>query len=139
MTDLRSMLKRHEGLRLKVYRCPAGFLTIGYGRNLESKGISEAEADEMLANDIGWFRDSVMHELAWTLFLDPVRFDVLVDMAFNLGVEGLAKFKKFLAALEAGDYLTASAEMLDSAWSAQVGDRARELAAMIQTGEYQEA
>ena len=51
-TDLWDMLVRHEGLRLKPYRCPAGRLTIGVGRNLEDKGISSSEAFNMLANDI---------------------------------------------------------------------------------------
>jgi len=41
-----------------------------------------------------------------------------------------------VAALERGDYARAAAEMLDSAWSAQVGDRASELADMMRTGRY---
>jgi len=41
----------HEGLRLKPYHCPAGKLTIGIGRNLEDKGITEKEALMLLENE----------------------------------------------------------------------------------------
>ena len=42
----------HEGFRNKPYRCSAGKLTIGFGRNLENKGISISEARMMLKSDI---------------------------------------------------------------------------------------
>ena len=49
---LANQLIKHEGLRLTPYRCPAGRLTIGIGRNLEDKGITEKEAVMLLKNDI---------------------------------------------------------------------------------------
>jgi len=49
---LTDQLIKHEGLRLKPYHCPAGKLTIGVGRNLEDKGITEEEAVMLLENDI---------------------------------------------------------------------------------------
>jgi lysozyme len=52
MDRIKEQLVRHEGLRLKPYRCTAGKLTIGVGRNLEDKGISQQEAYELLENDI---------------------------------------------------------------------------------------
>jgi lysozyme len=55
-------------------------------------------------------------------------------MAFNLGLGRLRKFRKCLAALEAGDYDEAAAEALNSAWAAQVGARAQRIAAMIREG-----
>jgi lysozyme len=135
-SPLREMLKRHEGLRTKVYACPAGFLTIGYGRNLEARGITREEADFLLTSDIRAFREEVRRALPWSADLDPVRRDVLVDMAFNLGVAGLLGFKQFLLALQASDYLAAAAHMLHSRWAEQVGARARELAEMIRAGRY---
>jgi len=65
-----------------------------------------------------------------------VRQAVLVDMAFNLGRAGLASFQKMRAALALGDFERAAAEMLDSLWARQVGRRARELAEMMQTGQW---
>jgi len=44
-------LREHEGLRLPPYHCPAGKLTIGIGRNLGDKGITEKEAVMLLEND----------------------------------------------------------------------------------------
>ena len=91
----------------------------------------------MLENDIN---DKVvsLRQFAWFRDLDTVRQEVMTDMAFNLGVRGVMNFKKMIAALEAKDYTQAAAEMLDSTWQQEVGDRARELAAMMIHGTYQE-
>ena len=52
MESMIGMLKRHEGLRLKPYQDTIGKLTIGYGRNLDDRGISKEEAEYLLRNDI---------------------------------------------------------------------------------------
>ena len=52
LEKLKEQLIRHEGLRLKPYRCTANKLTIGVGRNLDDVGISEDEALILLENDI---------------------------------------------------------------------------------------
>jgi hypothetical protein len=49
---LAELLSRFEGLRLKPYRDTVGKLTIGFGRNLEEKGISQLEAEFLLYQDI---------------------------------------------------------------------------------------
>lgn len=120
-----------EGLRLKPYRCPAGKLTIGVGRNLDDRGITEAEAMGLLDNDIKDFWARIITQLPWALLApEPVQ-EVLVNMAFNLGVQGLLGFKKTLAHLQAGEYELAEMEMLSSEWARQVGARANRLAAMV--------
>lgn len=134
MDSLKEQLKRHEGLRLKPYLCPAGKLTIGYGRNLDDSGISEAEAEAMLDNDITKFQRQVTEALPWTKSLDEARLGVLINMAFNLGTPGLLQFKKTLAAIEAGYYAKAAAMMLQSKWAKQVGSRAKELSEQMRTG-----
>ena len=58
-------LMRHEGFRTKPYRCSAGKLTIGYGRNLDDKGITKAEAFMMLKNDIEEAYLDLIGELPW--------------------------------------------------------------------------
>lgn len=135
--NLVEQLKRHEGLRLNPYLCTAGKTSIGYGRNLDDKGITMQEAEQMLFNDIEDITTRLSHRLPVFHKLTPTRKDALVNMAFNLGVAGLLKFKKMIAALEADDYNLAAAEMLDSQWAKQVGNRAGELARQIRTGEYQ--
>lgn len=129
--SLRDQLLLHEGIRLKPYRDTVGKLTIGVGRNLDDVGISYEEALVLLDNDILRAQSAVMHALHWAAHLDRARFEVLVNMAFNLGINGLLGFPRFLAALEAGDYPKAAREMLDSKWARQVGQRAVELATIM--------
>jgi lysozyme len=129
------MLQRHEGLRLKPYKCTAGKLSIGYGRNLDDMGISEVEAMVMLRNDI----EQCYQELemfSWFSDLDQVRQEALVDMLFNLGLPTFLEFKKTLKFVAEGKYSQAAEEMLRSKWANQVGDRAKELAYMVDTGCY---
>ena len=131
---LKAELERDEGLRLKPYQDTVGKLTIGVGRNLDDVGISKAEADFLLRADIE--RAEFDARLLVSCFeqLTDARQRVLVNMAFNLGRPRLGKFRKFLAAVAAGDWHTAAREMLDSAWAEQVGDRATRLARMMREG-----
>lgn len=139
MTDtdraaLRAQLIRHEGLRLTVYRCPAGKLTIGVGRNLEGRGITEAEALMLLDNDIDLCVRGLTSQYAWFPDLDPVRQRAMVDLAFNLGLAGLAAFKSTLAAMGRGDYDAAGDHLKRSLWYRQVQSRGPRIVAMIRTG-----
>ena len=127
-------LRLHEGERLKPYRCTAGKLTIGVGRNLEDRGITREEASYLLANDIAAEERELLRALPWVANLDEVRQRVLLDMAFNMGVVGLLAFKRTLATIQAGDYQRAAAMMLDSKWAGQVGQRAERLSRMMATG-----
>jgi lysozyme len=135
MKRLIAMLQRHEGLRLKPYLCTADKLTIGYGRNLDDMGISEDEALYLLQNDI----DACYSELNvfnWFQELDQVRQEALVDMRFNLGLPRFLSFKKMIARLIAKEYSQAAEEIINSLYARQVGNRANELAYMIERGEY---
>jgi lysozyme len=127
-------LRLHEGERLKPYRCTAGKLTIGVGRNLEDRGITADESAMLLANDIAAVEQELQRALPWVAKLDEVRQRVLLDMAFNLGIVGLLNFKRTLAAVEAGQYQQAATMMLDSRWAGQVGQRAERLSRMMATG-----
>ena len=132
MIDLTDMLIRHEGLKLKPYRCTAGKLTIGVGRNLDDMGITENEARYLLENDLGRIRLELDDALPWWRALDATRQAVLLDVAFNLGLTRLMGFKKFLHALSHGDNLTAAAELIDSEAARQCPRRYKELAALLQ-------
>lgn len=130
----RTLLIADEGLRLKPYRCPAGKLTIGVGRNLTDKGISKAEAYIMLQNDMDEVEDALDRILPWWRGLSEGRQQALLNMCFNLGINGLLGFRRMLAALQGGDYMAAADEMLASKWAAQVGDRAQRIAKMTREG-----
>lgn len=127
-------LRLHEGERLKPYRCTAGRLTIGVGRNLDDRGITADESAMLLANDITREETELLRALPWVAKLDEVRQRVLLDMAFNLGLAGLLAFKRTLATIQAGDYRQAATMMLDSRWAKQVGQRAERLSRMMATG-----
>lgn len=127
-------LLKHEGEVLLPYRCSAGYLTIGVGRNLEQRGITQKESRMLLSNDIEKVHKELAVAIPWMFSLSDDRQLVLMDMAFNLGTVGLLKFRKFLTALEEGDYETAADEMLDSKWAKQVKGRAITLAEMMRNG-----
>jgi len=138
MNNTIDLIKLHEGLKLEPYRCTAGKLTIGYGRNIEDNGITEAEAEFLLNTDIQNVRRELIDRLPWATGLDEVRWAVLVDMCFNLGWPRLSGFKKTLAYIKSGQYNDAALEMLDSKWANDVGRRALRLAEMMRTGEWPE-
>lgn len=131
---LATELERDEGLRLKPYRCTAGKTTIGIGRNLDDVGITESEALHLLLHDIS----RVLGELEsqeWYHGLTGARRRAIANMCFNLGLPGLLQFRRMIAAIEAADWEGAAAELLDSRYARQVGDRADRLARMLETGE----
>lgn len=129
-----ALLRHHEGLRLKPYLDTTGHLTIGFGRNLTDVGISLDEARMLLRADLARAEAAVIEAFPWAQHLDAVRQAVLVEMCFNLGIVELKKFHATLRALQFGQWETAAAEMLDSVWAQQVGQRAKDLSAMVRTG-----
>lgn len=140
---LLDQLKRHEGLSLEAYYCPAGRLTIGYGHNLEAwpvhglgegSRIDKARATALLIDDVVRVADELDRRIPWWRELSEERQAVLVNMGFNLGVAGLMGFSKMLASCEHGDFGRAAQEMGSSRWAKQVGNRALELMDQMWTG-----
>lgn len=138
-SGLVDMIKRHEGVRSKVYMCSGGYETIGVGRNISDSGLglSEKEIDFLLSNDLLRIREELLSEYRWFCTLDQIRQDAITDISFNLGQTVLRKFKKALKAMSDRDYEKAANEFMDSRWSQQVGNRAVEVTNMIRFGEYQ--
>ena len=135
MNRIKSQLVRHEGLRLKPYRCTADKLTIGIGRNLDDCGISQKEAYALLDNDIRNCEQQLLDEIPVIYnALDEVRQSVLLNMCFNLGLKGLLGFINTLAFIAARDWERAANGMLASKWAKQVGLRAIELSELMRKG-----
>jgi lysozyme len=138
MPDLKEMttrlLKLHEGVRLKPYTDTVGKLTIGCGRNLDDRGITLEEAEYLLSNDIGAVWLALVSRVECFSRLDTVRQAALMDLAFNVGVNGLLGFRKTLVFIAGGQYPQAATEMLDSLWARQTGGRAVRIAHMIRSG-----
>ena len=127
-------LKRDEGVELKAYQDTVGIWTIGIGRNLQDVGVSMAEAEFLLATDIDVAVSELQRTFDWFEDLSDARQRVCVNMCFNLGLTRLLGFKKFLAAMEEGDWETAGVEMLDSKWARQVGARSTRLRDLLVEG-----
>ncbi len=125
------LLKVHEGFSQYAYKCKLGVTTVGYGRNLETRGLTENEAEYLLRNDIDEADNWCSVSLPYYKTLSVARKSVLIDMYVNLGATGLLKFKRMHAALENKDYTRAAAEMLDSRWATQVGNRAIHLSKIM--------
>lgn len=151
MEEIIERLKKHEGLSLVPYKCKAGYLTIGYGRNLVSNPITEEEkkvvgdcahgitkngALFLLKNDIYRTFNACWKAFPFWKNLDDERQYALLDMAFNIGIYGLLKFKKMIAAMEIGDYQGAAKEVLHSKYALDVGKRALKIAKTIEKGKF---
>ncbi len=155
-----SQLKRHEGTKLDAdglhvaYKCSAGAWTIGYGHNLDANPVpgigigsrlNEDQALRLLETDVAICKRELDTALPWAASLAEPRYGVLLNMLFNMGLgsaasgRGLLGFKNTLEMIRKGNYAGASVGMLSSKWAGQVGNRARELAKQMQTGEWQEA
>lgn len=138
-----------EGFSSKIYKCPAGFNTIGYGRNIEHYPLSKEQRAYLDSNNneiteevaMEWLKKDLEQryylacDFAWFRELDNVaRAGAVVDLIYNLGYSGFKKFKKFIEAMQKKDYKKASAELVDSKWYNQVGNRAKEICKMIESG-----
>jgi lysozyme len=131
---LEEQLIRHEGLKLKPYRCPASKLTIGVGRNLDDVGLQIDEVKLLLRNDIAVATAVCRSSIPNFEWLSDRRRMALIDMAFNLGGSRFRGFMKMRSAVAEEDFELAAREMEQSKWAGQVGQRAVTLAAMMREG-----
>lgn len=137
MIEFRDRLKRKEGTvkrkgRHMPYVDSVGKLTIGWGRNLTDRGLSDDEAELLLENDMADALGEARTAFPWFSTLDPIRQEVVAEMVFNLGLPKLRGFRRTLTAMAEGKDVAAD-YMLDSLWARQVGKRAHELAQMWRT------
>lgn len=132
---LKNLLVQHESYRQFLYTDTTGHLSIAIGRNLSDRGISLSEALTMLDNDILYFSSKLSALISLYDELCDERKIVLVDMCFNLGVNGFLEFRKMLSAIERGDFNEASQEILNSKAAIQSPDRYQQLSHVMKTGE----
>lgn len=133
-----AQVRAHEGCVLHAYRDSRGYLTIGIGRLIDplvGGSISLDEAETLLDHDLDHAERDLAAALPWWPSLDECRQRALIELAFNLGIVGLMRFRHTLALLEGRDYEAAALALLDSKWAGQVGPRrAARIAGMIREG-----
>jgi lysozyme len=132
-------LRRDEGEVLHAYKDSLGFWTIGVGILIDERkggGITPEESAYLLSNRIDSKEKELLSKAPWMVTLDEVRFGALLNMAFQLGVDGLLGFKNSLMRIRVGDYDGAAANMLQSLWAKQTPERAIRITDQIRTGEW---
>jgi len=140
ISELTAQLNRDEGRRKCVYKDHLGYYTIGVGRLVDERkggGLRDDEMDYMLRNDINNRIDALTRALPWFQDLDDARKGALLNMAFQMGTDGLLGFKTTLGLVAVGRYAEASTQMLQSKWAAQTPERAERLAVQMRTGVWQ--
>lgn len=140
MRLLMAELRADEGFVPHAYKDSLGYLTIGIGRLIDKArggGITIEEAEFLKRNDVARVRAGLDARIPWWRRLDPVRQRALQNMAFQLGVDGLAKFTRSLALIQAGAYEEAARALRLSKWAGQTPERAARVIRMIETGRAQ--
>ena len=136
MEKLIESIKRHEGYSDVIYLDTERVMTVGWGHSLRPGGKVPLEANELFLkadiakamSDFGRIPKDLRD------MLDLERRRVIVEMIFNIGYAGTMKFNKMWAAIGAGDFGEAAAEMLSSKWAEQVKGRAVKLAYIMRHG-----
>jgi lysozyme len=133
-----NIIKKEEGFRTAPYYCSLGYPTVGYGFKIGDQHdplpkflLPKPVAEVWLSHEI---QEVEARLEPFLIGLNEVRRAVLVSMAFQMGIQGLFKFKKMWSAIANKDYDTASLEMLDSSWAKQTPERANRHADMMKHG-----
>lgn len=138
--ELIRQLRTDEGEKACAYQDHLGFWTIGVGRLVDARkpgaGLRSEEISFLLQNDIDDRIEALTRALPWFQNLDDARRGVLVNMAFQLGTEGLLKFKNTLELIRSGRYVEAADAMLQSRWAEQTPARAERLSDQMKTGKW---
>ena len=131
MDFLIEQIKKHEGFRSRVYKCSAGFDTIGYGFAIKDLVLDEDIAEQILIRKLYDLTCKIQDRFRW--FDDQPREaqDVIINMCYQLGVTGFSRFKKTIYLLEHKVYKKACYEMLESKWALQTPNRAEELSKIL--------
>lgn len=149
--DSYEQLKRDEGERLYVYddatgkpivkgSVVVGYPTVGIGILLDKDrggGLRPEESEFVFRNRLRLIDEALSNRIPWIKKLDPARRGVLLNMAFQMGIDGMLGFKKTMATVESGHYQKAAVEMLGSKWAKQTPARAHRLSQQMRTGDWQ--
>jgi lysozyme len=141
--NILDQLARDEGYRPNPYDDSRGFRTVGIGHNLDANPLpaetypmSLERAKQVCSDDVARIWGKLQADLPWVKSLPDVIAGVLTNMSFNMGAKGLEAFHHMLADIQAGNYEQAAVAGEQSAWHAEVGDRAKRLMQQLRTQEW---
>jgi lysozyme len=107
------LIKKYEGLSLRPYKCPAGFLTIGYGHVIlpheNFVEITESQAESLLLKDIAEYEEYVAKAVNSDININ--QFGALVSFSYNLGILNLLH-STLLKKVNAGEHMDVPAEFI---------------------------
>ena len=137
LNNLKEMIIKHEGHEARVYKCPNGFDTIGYGFAIKDLFMDKEIADLILDKHIRAILANIEANDDWDQwFWDKPQGvkEVLVNMIYQMGFSGVRKFKKTIKYIREDKLLLAGEEMLDSKWArSDSPNRAKELSDIIKS------
>ena len=133
LENLRKTLIADEGLKLSLYKCTSGKNTIGVGRNLDDRGISNETAMQMLDEDIELIQHELKENISFFHTLPDIVQQALCNLVFNMGVSRFLAFKKTLVHLRNHEWDKAADELLDSKYASQLPNRSKRVADMIRS------
>lgn len=133
LQKLQQQLIKHEGMKLKPYTDTMGKLTIGVGHNLTDDGLTASQVLSILNDDITNTLSFLTKTCPWFGNLNDARQRAITDLTFDIGTK-LLGFTNMIAAIQDLDWQRAHDELLNSAFAAQTGQRAKDLATMLLTG-----
>lgn len=146
MPNITSLLQYEEGFREKPYLCSEGYPTVGTGIRIGPKGAALSNYQFTVPREVDavWLQYKLNECMRGMLsneriskainVLDEARTAVLVSMAYQMGVAGLAQFKNTLYLVETKQFEEAAKAMLDSKWARQTPNRARRHAEQMRSG-----
>lgn len=133
--NLHRLLELNEGRRSKPYVDTVGKMTIGVGRNLTDRGLSEDEINFLLDTDIQVAMNGFNAIFGMTSF-GEVREAAVIDLIFNLGLVKFSRFRRFIAAMKKGQWEKAAIELENSLWYQQVEQRGPRIVQMVKEGRW---
>lgn len=132
--DLLDSIKEHEGFSPTAYKDSRGFDTIGYGTRVTEIEVDEATAEAWLIREVEEKEARLKHVNGWHR-MDLFRRDIILEMAYQMGVGGVLRFRRMWDAIRDQDWDRAADEMLDSRWArTQTPRRAGRLALRMRAG-----
>lgn len=131
-----NLIADDEGFRSKVYTDSKGFPTIGFGFNLTNVEIPISVALDWLGIIISNIEHDLEKYLPFWNNLSDARKYVLINMAYQMGVNGLLNFHNMIKSLSNKNYSQAAIDMKDSLWYREFTNRASRLQKIMISGEF---